>query len=104
MTEPRGNVMSTHCFVDANHASDKVTRRSQRVILLFFNKAPVIWHSKRQNGVEVSTFGSEFIALKNAVGLIKALRYKLRMFRFPIEGSTNVFCKNEAVYKNTTTP
>ena len=25
--EPRGNVMSMHYFVDANHAAEKVTRR-----------------------------------------------------------------------------
>ena len=67
MPAPRGNVISKYCFVDTNHAADKVTRRSQIGILLFCNKAPFIWHSKRQNCVEVLTFGSEFIALKNAV-------------------------------------
>jgi hypothetical protein len=40
--------------------------------------------------------------MKSAVELIEALRYKLRMFRVPIEGPTNVFCDNEAVCKNTT--
>ena len=54
MPEARGNVMSTYFFVDENYAADKVTMRSQIGILLFFNKTPVIWHSKRQNGVEVS--------------------------------------------------
>lgn len=32
------------------------------------------------------------------------LRYKLRMFGIPIEGESNVFCNNEAVYKNASTP
>ena len=104
MPEPRGKHVSTHCFVDANHAADKVTRRSQTGILIFINKAPVMWHSKRQNGVEASTFGSEFIALKNAIELIVGIRYKLRMFGVPMEGATNIFCDNEAVYKNSSTP
>jgi hypothetical protein len=39
--------------------------------------------------------------MRIAVELIEALRYKLRMFRIPIEGATNVFCDNEAVTKNT---
>ena len=104
MPEARGNYVSTHCFVDANHAADKSTRKSQTGILIFINKAPVLWHSKRQNGVEASTFGSEFIALKNAFELVVALRYKLRMFGIPIEGETNMFCDNEAVYKNSSTP
>ena len=104
MPAPRGNAMSTHCFVDASHGSDRATRRSQTGILIFCNRAPIIWFSKRQNTVEASTFGSEFQALKNAVELIESLRYKLRMFGVPIEGASNVFCDNEAVYKNTSLP
>ena len=104
MPIPRGNPMSTHCFVDASHGSDRATRRSQTGILIFCNKAPIIWYSKRQNTVEASTFGSEFQAMKNAVELVEALRYKLRMFGVPIDGATNVFCDNEAVYKNTSLP
>jgi hypothetical protein len=72
--EPRGKSMSAHCFVDANHAGDTETRRSQTGILLFCNKAPT---SKRQNSVEASTFGSEFTAMKNEVEMIEASRYKL---------------------------
>ena len=104
MPRPRGNAMSTHCFVDASHGSDRATRRSQTGILIFCNRAPIIWFSKRQNTVEASTFGSEFQALKNAVELIEALRYKLRMFGVPIDGPSNIFCDNEAVYKNTSLP
>ena len=42
--------------------------------------------------------------MKNSVELIAALRYKLRMFGVPIYGSTEIFCDNEAVYKNASTP
>ena len=54
--------------------------------------------------METSTFGSEFIAMRMVVEHIEALHYKLRMFGIPIEGPTNVFCDNEAVFKNTTIP
>jgi hypothetical protein len=104
MPTPRGNYMSTHCFVDASHGSDHATRRSQTGILIFCNRAPIVWHSKKQNTVEASTFGSEFQAMKNAVKLVESLRYKLRMFGIPMEGPTNVFCDNDAVCKNTTSP
>ena len=57
MLSPRGESMSNHCFVDANHTGDKTTRQSMTGILIFCNRAPIIWHSKRQNGVETSTFG-----------------------------------------------
>ena len=40
--------------------------------------------------------------MKNSVEL--TLRYKLRMIGVPIDGSTDIFCDNEAVYKNASTP
>ena len=54
--------------------------------------------------METSTFGSKFTALKNAVELVEALRYKVRMFGVPIEGPTNLICDNQSVYKNVLTP
>ena len=63
-----------------------------------------MFYSKRQNSVETSTFGSEFTAMKTAIELLKSLRYKLRMFGVPMEGPANVYCDNEAVYKNITIP
>ena len=101
---PRGKSVSTHCFVEANHAVEKTTRRSMTGILIFCNRAPIICHSNRQNGVETSTFGSEFTSMKNSVELIAALRYKLRMFEVPIDGSNDILCDNQAVYKNAPTP
>lgn len=96
--------MSTHCFVDADLAGNTATRRSQMGILLFVNRARIVWYSKRTNTVESSTFGSEIVALRNAVDMIESLRYKLRMFGVDIEGPPNVFCDNEAVMKNCSTP
>jgi hypothetical protein len=97
-----GRSVSTTCYVDADHAGCLETRRSHSGILIYVNRAPVVWFSKRQNTVESSTFGSEYIALKTAVDLIEALRYKLRMFGIPIDDSTIVFCDNEAVRLNST--
>jgi len=74
MPKPRGNPVNTTCFVDANHAGNLVTRRSQTGILIFVMKSPIVWYSKRQNTVETSTFGSEFVAMRQATELIEALR------------------------------
>lgn len=102
--EERGNGVVMSCFVDADHAGCRVTRRSQTGIIIFLNRAPILWYSKRQNTIESSTFGSEFIAAKTAVEMIEGLRYKLRMMGIPILGATNVFCDNESVVKNSTRP
>ena len=90
--------------MDASHADDMRNWWRQTGILIFLNKAPIIWYSKKQNTVETSTFSSEFIAMKTAVELVESLRYKLRMFGIPIEAPTNLFCDNEAVYKNVSLP
>ena len=89
--EARGNSVMTSAFVDADHAGCKVTRRSHTGILIFVNRAPIFWFSKRQNTVESSTFGSEYIAMRQAIDCIVALRYKLRMMGIPFEGPTKVF-------------
>ena len=99
-----GRLVSTHCLVDSDHAGDKATLRSQTGILIFLNRAPIIWYSKRKTTVETSMFGSEFIAMKMAVQQIESLWYKLRMFGVPLEGPTNVFCDNEVVFKNASQP
>jgi hypothetical protein len=89
-------------YVDADHAGCLETRRSHTGVIIYVNKAPIVWYSKRQNTVESSTFGSEFIALKTAMDLVEALRYKLRMFGIPIEGASIILCDNEAVVLNAT--
>ena len=104
MPEARGRDVIITCFVDANHAGNVKDRRSQTGILIFINRAPIHWYSKRQNTVETSTFGAEFCAMKCAVEMIESLRYKLRMLGVPIDGAANVYCDNEAVYKNTSIP
>ena len=98
--EPRGIPVQINCFVDSDHAGDRVTRRSHTGILIYLNNAPIIWYSKKQSTVESSTFGSEFVALRIATETIISLRYKLMMFGIPIDGYANVMCDNEAVFKN----
>ncbi len=92
------------CFVDADHAGCQLTRRSHTGVILCISCAPIIWYSMRQNTLESSTFGSEFIAMKIAVELIEGLWYKLRMMGVPVEDPCYVFCDNEAVVKNSTRP
>lgn len=104
MPEPRGKSVHSHCYVDADLAADTKIRRSQTGIIIFVMCAPILWHSKLQYIVEASTYGSEIVAMENAVELIEGLRYKLRMFRIPLEGPTDVHCDDEAVVLNCSTP
>ena len=91
-------------FVDTSHASNKKTRRSHTGYIIFINRAPVLWYSKRQQTVEASAFSSESIVMKACIEACQHLRFKLRMFGVPMddEHATNIFCDNESVVKNLT--
>lgn len=102
MPTARGNLIVITMFCDAAFAGDIVTRRSQTGILIFLNGAPITWYSKRQNTVEASTFGSEFVALRVGIEMNDALRYKLRMMGIYVKGPTNVYCDNKSVVCNAT--
>ena len=97
MTGSRGKSVSVHLFIDAEYSTDKVSRMSQIGILVFLNRAPVMWSIKKQNLVQNSTFGSEFPLMKQAVDMTQDLMYKMRMFGVPIGGPTNMYYNNEEV-------
>ena len=48
-------------------------RGSHSGIIIYVNNLPIIWYSKRQNTVESSSFGSEFVALRVATEITDAL-------------------------------
>ena len=54
-------------------------------MLVFCNRDPIIFYSKKQSSIEGSSFGSEFSAMKTAVELVEGLRYKLRMMGVPLD-------------------
>jgi hypothetical protein len=104
MPEARGNPVDINVFVDADHAGNKVTRRSHTGIIIYYNLAPILWYSKKQNTIETSTFGSEYIALQIATESVDGLRYKLQMFGVPLQGPARVFCNNKSVIKSSSFP
>ena len=57
MLEPRGMGFTIVAKVDADHASDSVTRRSRTGILLYLNCSLIHWWSKKQARIESSSFG-----------------------------------------------
>ena len=97
-----GFVMSA--YVDSDHAGDNITRRSRTGYIVYFNSAPIYWHSKKQNSIETSTFGSEFTAMKQCTEYLRGLRYKLQMMGIPVEGPSYVYGDNQSVLKNTSIP
>ena len=104
MLEQMGNEATLTVYVDADHARNKVTRRSVTGIILLVNNTPLVWVSKRQKTVETSTYGSELVAARMAVDLIIEIRYKFRMLGIRLEPKTLLVGDNMSVVLNTTIP
>ena len=102
--EERGKAVQMIAFSDSDHAGDLLTRRSRTGVLIFLNRSPIIWYSKKQSCIETSTFGSEFMALKTATDLVKGLCYKLRKMGIPLDGPTHIKVDNMSVFHNATKP
>jgi hypothetical protein len=64
MPEPRVQGFVIRAKVDGDHASDSVTRRSRTGFLVWINNCLIYFLSKKQTSVETSSFGSEFVAMK----------------------------------------
>ena len=71
---------------------------------MVINKTVVYTYSKRQNTVESSTYGSEFVAGRIAVEKILEYRYECRMLGMRIDTPAILLMDNEAVVKNTCLP
>ena len=104
MPESRRIGLTMIAKVDADHAADTITRRSRTGFLVYLNSALVYWSSKKQTSVESSSFGSEFIAMKQCCEYICGLRYKLRMMGIPVEGPAYIHGDNQSVLCNTSRP
>eukprot|EP00977_Amphora_coffeiformis_P023040 scaffold12128_cov105-Amphora_coffeaeformis.AAC.1 len=101
---PKGQMVRTTSFVDANLMHDVITGRSCTGILEFLNQTPIDWFSKRQNQVETATYGSEFMAARQATERIIDLCYTLRSFGVPLDGPAWLFGDNKSVVTSSAIP
>ena len=91
MPEPRGKPFRIVVYVDCDLGGDSVTRRSRTGYAVFLNNAPLFWMSKKQSSCEVTTYGLEFTAMKQALEYVRGLWYKLRMLGIPVHEPAFVF-------------
>jgi hypothetical protein len=101
---PKGKRVISTSYVDANLYHDLVTGRSVTGVLHFVNQTPVHWFTKKQATVETATYGSEFVAAKQAVEQIMALRMSLRYLGVEVHGATYLFGDNGSVVTNSSIP
>ena len=102
--ECRGQGFTISAYVDSDHAGDSITRRSRTGFLVYCNCALIFWQSKKQGGVETSSFGSEFTAMKQCTEYIRGLKYKLRMMGICVDQPAFIYGDNKSVLANVTIP
>jgi hypothetical protein len=102
--EALGREFLMRAYVDSDHAGEKVTRRSRTGFIVYLNSAPIYWLSKKQTAVEASSFGSEFMAMKQCIECLRGLRYKLRMMGIPVTNPVFLYGDNQSVLWNTSVP
>ena len=85
--EPLGNQVITTTWVDANLYHDFITGRSVTGVIHLVNQTIINFFSEKQNTVETSTCGSEFIAARTATEQIIDLRLTLRYMGVPVNPS-----------------
>ena len=72
----RGFGLKIRVYVDSDHTSDFVTRRSRTGFIVFLNSAPIYCTPKKYGSIETISFASDFISMKTFREYICGLRYK----------------------------
>src|SRR5689334_3219894 len=93
-----------NCFVDVDHARDKVTCRSVTGILLLVNNTPLIWYTKRQKTEETSTYVLELVAARIGIEMVIDIRCKLRMLEMGLEKTSLMLKDKISVVLKTSVP
>ena len=101
---PKGKLVRTVTFVDANLMHCKVTGKSATGVFHLVNQTPIEAYSKKQATVETATYGSEFVAARTATEQIMDLRFTLRSMGVPIEDKAWMLGDNRSVITSSTIP
>ena len=104
MLQPQGFAFTMVAKVDADHVLDIITRQSCTGFIVYLNSAPIYWFSKKQTSTESSSFGLEFVAMKQCCKYLHSLCYKFCMIGILINGPVHLFGDNQSVLANTTIP
>ena len=104
MPIPKGKRIRVWAMVDANLMFCKVTGKSCTGVTYFLNQTLVDWFCKKQDTVETATYGSEFVAAKQATEGIISLRALLMYMGVPMEEKAWLLGDNKSIITSSTIP
>jgi Reverse transcriptase (RNA-dependent DNA polymerase) len=102
ITYPVSKKLEFEAFCDADFGSD-VSARSTSGLILLVNKSPIIWRSKLQSCVTISTAEAETVSACEAAVLIMWIRNILEELGYDM-GSTTLWEDNNAAIAIATKP
>uniref|UniRef100_A0A5S6QNT0 Reverse transcriptase Ty1/copia-type domain-containing protein n=1 Tax=Trichuris muris TaxID=70415 RepID=A0A5S6QNT0_TRIMR len=86
-------------FVDADWAGDHADRKSTSGHVFQIGHSSIVWSSKKQSVVAMSSTEAEYIAAWEACRELQWLRQLLRDMSLPQDGPTNVYEDNQSCIK-----
>ena len=87
-------------YGDADYAGDTETRKSTTGYVVTLANGPVVWNSKKQTCVALSTAESEYVACSATAREIKYLRAVLKELGVEQKGPTMLYQDNNAAIAN----
>ncbi|CAI5734626.1 unnamed protein product [Peronospora farinosa] len=88
--------MMLWAYCDANWGNDKKTRRSTSGVLILLGGAAVVYKSKRQSSVALSSAEAEYMALALATQEVMWIRYLLKEMGVTCKTATTVHMDNKS--------
>jgi len=89
---------SLKAFVDADWAGDTDSRRSHSGNTLILAGGPIVWCSRRQKSIALSTMEAEYMALSDVVKEVVYIRRLIKEIGFSlyVKKATPIFCDNQS--------
>ena len=100
----RGGVLVPVVYADADFAGDISSRRSTSGLSVFLGESPVVWKSRRQSMIALSTGEAEYISLCDAAKMASWIRQLFCELGFEQKQPTVIFEDNQACIKMAENP
>ena len=91
-------------FTDSNNAGDQDDRRSTSCYVFILGSGAVLWSSKKQSIVTLSTIEAEFVAASSCTCQAIWLKRILEELYFKRQEPTAIFCDNTSAIKLSKNP
>ena len=89
-------------YSDADWAQDKEDRKSVSGTYIVVNGAPIVWRTKKQTTVSLSTMEAEYVAIVDAVKIMLGIFETLMELELKVKLPMQLYCDNQATIAQAT--